>query len=90
MPLERIHLDILRYLYDNLPEDLGDLGKVSRKILFKSVNHKQKQIEKACKELQEKGYVEFQLGFYISEWPAISITDEGLDYLELNGAERGI
>ena len=90
MPPERIHLDILRYLYDNLPEDLGDLGKVSRKILFKSVNHKQRQVEKACKELEVKGYVEFHLGFYKSEWTAISITDEGLDYLELNGAERGI
>ena len=90
MSLEQIHLNILRYLTDNLPEDFSDLGKVSRKILFKSVNFKQRQVEKACKELEEKGYVELHEGFYGKEWKSISITDEGLDYYEWNGAERGI
>ena len=75
MSLERVHLDILRYLYDT--------GGVSRKILFQSVNYKPKQIEKACDDLESKGYVELHAGFYKSEWASISITDEGMDYLEL-------
>ena len=83
-------MEILRYLYDNQPEDFSDVGKVSKKILFKSVNFKQRQVEKACKELENFGYVILHLGFYKSDWTSISITDEGLDYLELNGAERGI
>ena len=90
MKLTRIHLEILRYLYDNLPQDFSDMGKVSRKILIKSVNFKQRQVEKACKELEDMEYVVLHSGFYKSEWTSISITDEGLDYLELNGAERGI
>ena len=83
MSLERVHLDILRYLYDNLPQDISDTGGVSRKILFQSVNYKPKQIEKACDDLESKGYVELHAGFYKSEWASISITDEGVDYLEL-------
>lgn len=82
MLLERIHVEILRYLVDNLPHDFGDLGEVSRKVLFKSVNFKQRQVEKACRELEEGGYVLLHLGFYKSEWTSISITDKGLDYLE--------
>jgi len=83
MSLERIHQDILRYLSDNLPQDFSDMSDVSRKILFKSVNYKPRQIEKACNDLESKGYVELHTGFYKSEWASISITDAGLDYLEL-------
>ena len=83
MSLERVHREILQYLYDNLPEDINDTGEVSRKILFKSVNFKPRQIEKACDDLESKGYVELHTGFYKSEWASISITDEGMDYLEL-------
>ena len=91
MSLERIHRDILRYLSDNLPQDFSDVGEVSRKILFKSVNYKPRQIEKACKDLESKGFVELHTGFYKSEWASISITDDGLDYLDcLDGAEGGI
>jgi len=82
MSLERIHIEILRYLSDNLPQDFSDRGKVSRKILFKSVNFKQRQVEKACKELETRGFVVLHSGFYKSDWNTISITDEGLDYLE--------
>ena len=52
--LEKIHLDILQLLLDNLPEDLSETGEVSRKILFQSVNHKPRQIEKACNELESR------------------------------------
>ena len=91
MSLERIHQEILRYLSDNLPQDFSDTGEVSRKILFKSVNDKPRQIEKACKDLESKGFVELHTGFYKSDWASISITDDGLDYLEiLDGAEGGI
>ena len=83
MSLERIHQDILRYLSDNLPQDFSDTGEVSRKILFKSVNYKPRQIEKACDDLESRGFVELHTGFYKSEWASISITDDGLDYLEL-------
>ena len=83
MLLERIHQDILRYLSDNLPQDFSDTGEVSRKILFKSVNYKPRQIEKACDDLESRGFVELHTGFYKSEWASISITDDGLDYLEL-------
>ncbi|MCJ7731199.1 hypothetical protein MUP51_02675 [Candidatus Bathyarchaeota archaeon] len=82
MSLERIHQEILRYLFDNLPQDFSESGEVSRKILFQSVNYKPRQIEKACKELEEKGYVALYTGFYKSEWISISIMDAGLDYLE--------
>ncbi len=37
---------------------------------------------KACKELEEKGYVALYTGFYKSEWIFISIMDAGIDYLE--------
>ena len=83
MSLERIHQDILRYLSDNLPQEFSDTGDVSRKILFKSVNYKPRQIEKACDDLESRGFVELHTGFYKSEWASISITDDGLDYLEL-------
>jgi hypothetical protein len=79
MSLERVHLDVLRYLSDNLPLDESDMGGVSRKILFKSVKFKPKQVEKACKELESKGLVTLHSGFYKSEWTSISITDDGLD-----------
>ena len=82
MSLDRIHVEILRYLSDNMPQDFSDLGKISRKILFKSVNFKQRQVEKACKELETRGFVVLHSGFYKSDWTSISITDEGLDYLE--------
>ncbi len=79
----------MRYLSDNLPKDFSESGEVSRKILFQSVNYKPRQIEKACKDLESRGFVELHTGFYKSEWASISITDEGLDYLEI-GAEGGI
>jgi len=82
MSLERVHLEVLRYLYDNLPEDEYVQGDISRKILFKSVNFKSRQIEKACKELGEHGYVRFQSGFYKKEWASLSISDKGMDYVE--------
>lgn len=82
MSLERVHFEVLRYLYDNLPEDESVQGDISRKILFKSVNFKPKQIEKACNELGEQGYVRFQSGVYKKEWSSISITDLGMDYVE--------
>ncbi len=88
MLLERVHLEILRYLSDNLPLDESDLGDVSRKILFKSVNFKPRQIEKACKDLESKGLVRLHSGFYKREWTSIFITDEGID--NLDGAEGGI
>ena len=91
MSLERIHQEILRYLFDNLPQDFSDTGEVSRKILFKSVNDKPREIEKACKDLESKGFVELHTGFYKNDWASISITDEGIDYLEYqDGAEGGI
>ena len=91
MSLERIHRDILRYLSDNLPQDFSDVGEVSRKILFKSVNYKPRQIEKACKDLESKGFVELFFGFYKNDWASISLTDEGMDYIEVqDDAEDGI
>jgi len=91
MSLERIHQEILRYLSDNLPQDFSESSEVSRKILFKSVNYKPRQIENACKDLESKGFAELHTGFYRSDWASISITDDGLDYLEcLDGAEGGI
>lgn len=86
MSPERVHLEILRYLSDNLPLDESDMGGVSRKILFKSVNFKPRQIEKTCKELESKGLVRLHSGFYKSEWVSISITDEGID--NVDGAVR--
>ena len=82
MSLERVHREILRYLFDNLPQDFSESGEVSRKILLKSVNYKPRQIEKACKDLELRGFVELHSGFYKSDWASISITDEGLGYLE--------
>jgi DNA-binding MarR family transcriptional regulator len=82
MSLENIHDEILLFLYKNLPEDYSDSGEISRKILLKSINYKPRQIEKACKELESKGFVEFFNNVYHSEWVSIAITDEGLDYLE--------
>ena len=91
MSLERIHHEILRYLSDNLPQDFSESGDVSRKILFKSVNYKPRQIGKACNNLESKGFVELNFGFYKNDWISISITDEGLDYLEFqDDAEGGI
>ena len=55
MSLEKIHLEILQLLMDNVPKDFSDSGDISRKILFKSVNFKPKQIEKACDELESRG-----------------------------------
>ena len=85
MSFEKIHLDILRLLTDNLSEEISDQGDISRKILFKSVNYKPKQIEKACKELKEIGFVELHTGFYKKTWTSISITDEGLDFIDFEG-----
>jgi hypothetical protein len=82
MSLERVHHEVLRYLFDNLPFDESDMGGVSLKILFKSVNFKPRQVEKACKELESKGLVTFHSGFYKSEWTSISITDDGLDNID--------
>jgi len=81
MIFERIHHEILRYLSDNLPKGF-ESGEVSRKVLFKSVNYKPRQIEKACKDLESKGFVELYFGFYKNDWASISITDQGLDYLD--------
>jgi hypothetical protein len=79
MSLEKIHLDILQLLMDNLPEDPSDVGDISRKILFKSVNYKPRQIEKACDELESRGLVQLHAGFFDKDWSSISITDEGMD-----------
>ena len=82
MSLEKIHLDILQLLMDNVPEDLSDTGDISRKILFKSVNYKPRQIEKACDELESRGFVQLHAGFFNRDWSSISITDEGIDLIE--------
>jgi len=82
MSLEKIHLEILQLLMNNTPEDLSDAGDISRKILFKSVNYKPKQIEKACDELQSRGLVQLHTGFFKKDWSSISITDEGIDLME--------
>ena len=82
MSLDKIHLEILQLLMDNTSEDLSDAGDISRKILFKSVNYKPKQVEKACEELETKGFVQLHAGFFSKEWSSISITNEGMDILE--------
>ncbi len=82
MSLEKIHLDILQLLMDNTPEDFSDAGDISRKILFQSVNYRPKQIEKACEELKSRGFVRLHAGFYKNDWTSISITDEGIDFIE--------
>ncbi len=82
MSLEKIHLEILQLLMDNVPKDFSDAGDISRKILFKSVNYKPKQIEKACDELESRGFVQFHTGFFKKDWASISITDEGIDLME--------
>ncbi len=82
MSLEKIHLEILQLLMDNTPQDLFDTGDISRKILFKSVNYKPRQIEKACDELETRGLVQLHAGFYNKGWSAISITDKGIDTVE--------
>jgi hypothetical protein len=82
--LEKIHIDILQLLIDNTPQDLSDLGDVSRKILFQSVNYKPRQIEKACTELETRGLVQLHAGFYKNKWTSISITDKGIDTLDPN------
>ena len=82
MSLEKVHLGVLRYLYDNLPQGEAVSGDISRKVLFKSVNFKPRQIDKACKELEELGYVRFHFGFYKNEWSSINLTDSGMDYFE--------
>lgn len=82
MSLEKIHLEILQLLMDNVPEDFSDAGDISRKILFKSVNYKPKQIEKACDELESRGLVQLHAGFFNKDWSSISITDEGIDLTE--------
>ena len=82
MSLEKIHLEILQLLIDNTPQDLSDTGGISRKILFKSVNYKPRQIEKACTELETRGLVQLHAGFYKNEWTSISITDSGMDVIE--------
>ncbi len=83
MRLEKVHLDILGYLYDNLPEDESLQGDISRKVLFKSVNFKPRQIERACKELKEQGFVTLHEGFYSKDWSSIAITDPGIDQVDL-------
>jgi predicted transcriptional regulator len=82
MAHEKIHLEILRLLDDNSAQDFSDTGDVSRKILFKSVNFKPRQIEKACSDLESKGYVRLHTGFYKNDWSSISITEMGIDFLE--------
>ena len=82
MSLEKIHLDILQLLMDNTPQDLSDTGDISRKILFKSVNYKPKQIEKACDELETRGLVQLHAGYFNKDWSSISITDEGIDLID--------
>ena len=67
---------------DNTPQDPSDTGDISRKILFKSVNYKPKQIEKACTELETRGFVRLHAGFYKNEWTSISITDQGIDTMQ--------
>ena len=62
MSLEKIHREILRLLYDNSSQDFSDTGDVSRKILVQSVNFKPRQIEKACSDLESKGYVHLHTG----------------------------
>ena len=91
MSLERIHQEILRYLYDHQPQESSETGEVSRKVLFKSVNYKPRQIEKACNDLESKGFVVLYFGFYKNDWASISITDEGMDYIEIqDDAEDGV
>jgi predicted transcriptional regulator len=80
--LEKIHTDILQLLMDNLPEDTSDTGEISRKILLKSVNHKPRQIQKACAELETRGLVTLHPGFHSNQWASISITDKGIDTIE--------
>ena len=82
MSLEKIHLDILQLLMDNVPKDFSEAGDISRKILFQSVNYKPKQIEKACNELESRGFVRLHAGFFNKDWSSISITDEGMDAIE--------
>jgi len=82
MSLEKIHLEILKLLMDNTPQDLSDTGDISRKILFKSVNYKPKQIERACYELETRALVQLHAGFYNKDWSSISITDKGIDTTE--------
>ena len=82
MSLEKIHLEILQLLMDNVPKDFSEAGDISRKILFQSVNYKPKQIEKACEELESRGFVKLHAGFFNKEWSSISITDEGIDVIE--------
>ena len=82
MSLEKIHLDILQLLMDNTPQDLSDTGDISRKILFKSVNYKPRQIEKACTELETRGLVRLHAGFHSKDWASISITDQGIDTMQ--------
>ena len=67
---------------DNVPKDLSEAGDISRKILFQSVNYKPKQVEKACEELESRGFVRLHAGFYRKDWSSISITDEGMDAIE--------
>ncbi|MCW3990748.1 MAG: hypothetical protein NWE88_11820 [Candidatus Bathyarchaeota archaeon] len=82
MSLEKIHLEILQLLMDNTPQDLSETGDISRKILFKSVNYKPRQIEKACTELETRGLVRLHAGFYKNNWTTISITDQGIDTMQ--------
>jgi hypothetical protein len=82
MSLEKIHIEILQLLLDNTPHDFADAGDISRKILFKSVNYKPKQIKKACDELETRGLVQLHAGFYKNDWSSISITDQGIDTME--------
>ena len=82
MSLEKIHLDILQLLMDNVPKDFSEASDISRKILFQSVNYKPKQIERACEELESRGFVRLHAGFSRKEWSSISITDEGMDFIE--------
>jgi len=82
MSLEKIHLEILQLLMDNVPPDFSDSGDISRKILFKSVNYKPKQIEKACDELESRGLVQLHAVFFKKGWSSISITDEGIDIMD--------
>ena len=82
MSLEKIHLDILQLLIGNVPKDLSEAGDISRKILFQSVKYKPKQVEKACEELESRGFVQLHASIFNKDWSSISITDEGMDVIE--------
>ena len=75
-------MKVLSYLYKNKPEDFMEVSEVSRKILFKSLYFKPKQLEKACSDLENMGFVELHMGFNGKKWASISIKESGMDEIE--------